>query len=68
MSVRSARNNNPGNIEANSTKWVGQSGVEPEGRFATFDTPAHGVRAMGRTLETYQNKHGLTTVNQMISR
>ena len=23
---------------------------------------------MGKTLETYQNKHGLTTVNQMISR
>ena len=68
MSVRSARNNNPGNIEANSTKWVGQSGVEPEGRFATFDTPAHGVRAMGRTLETYQNKHGLTTVADMINR
>ena len=23
---------------------------------------------MGRTLETYQNKHGLTTVNDMINR
>ena len=39
-----------------------------DGRSVTFDTPEHGVRAMGKTLETYQNKHGLTTVNRMINR
>ena len=33
-----------------------------------FCYTAHGVRAMGKTLETYQNKHGLTTVNDMINR
>lgn len=66
MTVRSARNNNPGNIESNSTAWVGKTG--DDGRFVTYATPEHGVRAMGKTLETYQNKHGLTTVSQMISR
>ena len=66
MTVRSVRSNNPGNIESNSTAWVGKTG--DDGRFVTFATPAHGVRAMGKTLETYQNKHGLTTVNDMINR
>ncbi len=66
MTVRSARNNNPGNIESNSTAWVGKTG--DDGRFVTYATPEHGVRAMGKTLETYQNKHGLTTVNDMINR
>ena len=66
MTVRSARNNNPGNIESNSTAWVGKTG--DDGRFVTYATPEHGVRAMGKTLETYQNKHGLTSVNGMINR
>ena len=66
MTVRSARNNNPGNIESNSTAWVGKTG--DDGRFVTYATPEHGVRAMGKTLETYQDKHGLTSVNQMIAR
>ena len=66
MTVRSVRNNNPGNIESNSTDWVGKMG--DDGRFIKFATPAHGVRAMAKTLETYQDKHGLTTVNDMINR
>ena len=66
MTVRSVRSNNPGNIESNSTDWVGKTG--DDGRFVTFATPAHGVRAMAKTLETYQDKHGLTTVNDMINR
>ena len=66
MTVRSQRNNNPGNIESNTTAWAGKTG--DDGRFVTYATPEHGVRAMGKTLETYQDKHGLTSVNQMIAR
>tara|TARA_B100001057_G_scaffold91069_1_gene87369 strand:+ start:1255 stop:6138 length:4884 start_codon:yes stop_codon:yes gene_type:complete len=66
MAVRSVRNNNPGNIRTNSTKWKGKTG--DDGSFVTFDTPEKGVRAMAKTLETYQNKHGLTTTAQIINR
>ena len=37
MTVRSVRSNNPGNIESNSTAWVGKTG--DDGRFVTFATP-----------------------------
>ena len=66
MAVRSVRNNNPGNIRANSTDWNGS--VVDDGSFVTFSTPEKGVRAMAKTLETYQNKHGLTTPSQIINR
>ncbi|MBK43685.1 MAG: hypothetical protein CMC83_07495 [Flavobacteriaceae bacterium] len=66
MAVRSKRNNNPGNIRANSTDWNGSVGSD--GSFVIFDSPEKGVRAMAKTLETYQNKHGLTTPAQIINR
>lgn len=65
--VRSIRNNNPGNIKLSGSPWEGRvSGSDPT--FVTFATPAYGVRAMARTLETYQDRHGLTTVRDMIGR
>ena len=66
MAVRSVRNNNPGNIRTNSTKWVGKVG--DDGSFVTFSTPEKGVRAMAKTLETYQDKHNLKTPAQIIGR
>lgn len=66
MAVRSVRNNNPGNIRTNSTKWVGKVG--DDGSFVTFASPEKGVRAMAKTLETYQNKHNLKTPAQIIGR
>lgn len=69
---RGARNNNPGNIDYNkSNQWQGQLGLEigvPKPRFARFDTPESGLRALGKLLQTYQSKHGLKTVKQIISR
>ena len=67
MTVRSVRNNNPGNIEMGSSQWVGAT-PGTDSRFETFATPEHGVRAMTKTLYTYQDRHRLSTVNQMISR
>ena len=67
MTARSITNNNPGNIRLTGTQWDGQiSGSDSS--FATFATPAHGVRAMTRTLETYQDRHNLGSVRELISR
>jgi hypothetical protein len=63
---RGLRNNNPGNIEAGADRWEGQTGSD--GRFATFQTPEAGIRALARTLLTYQDKHGLNTVEGIIGR
>lgn len=63
---RGVRNNNPGNIEAGSANWQGQTGSD--GRFATFDTPEQGIRALARNLLTYQERHGLDTVHGIVNR
>lgn len=68
---RGIRNNNPGNIDYNpSNAWQGQLKPDPaiEKRFARFDTPENGIRALGKLLRTYQRKHGLKTVRAIISR
>lgn len=64
--ARGVRNNNPGNIEASATQWQGQTGSD--GRFATFDTPEAGIRALGRNLLAYQERHGLNTVQGIVNR
>lgn len=64
--ARGLRNNNPGNVEAGADRWEGQTGSD--GRFATFETPEAGIRALARTLLTYQDKHGLNTVQGIINR
>lgn len=65
---RGLRNNNPGNIEKNSTKWQGLSRDQTDSRFFVFDDIAYGYRAMFRTLRTYKEKHGMNTIEQMINR
>jgi hypothetical protein len=72
MSVaRGIRNNNPGNIDYNpANNWQGQLKVDKtiEPRFCRFDTPENGIRALGKLLQTYQSKYGLTTVEGIINR
>lgn len=64
--VRGIRNNNPGNLEYSKTNpWVGQTG--DDGRFAKFETPEHGIRALGRNLMSYQ-RQGIDTVSEIINR
>ncbi|WP_460418796.1 structural protein [Pseudomonas sp. microsymbiont 2] len=66
---RGVRNRNPGNIDFNpANNWVGQIGKEPGGRFCVFDMPENGIRALGKLLQTYYNKHGLRTVAAIIKR
>lgn len=64
--ARGIRNNNPGNLEySKSNPWVGQNG--DDGRFAKFETPEHGIRALGRNLMSYQ-RQGIDTVSEIINR
>lgn len=66
-SPRGERNNNPGNLIKGSSPWEGEvSGADT--RFASFATPEHGIRALGKNLLTYQDKHGIDTVEGIISR
>jgi hypothetical protein len=64
---RGIRNRNPGNIMKSASQWDGEiAGNDP--RYATFSTPEAGIRAMGKTLLNYQDKHGLRTVEGIVSR
>lgn len=62
--ARGLRNNNPGNIEyREGTRWQGQTGSD--GRFVTFATPEHGLRALARDLNT-KSRRGLNTVSAIL--
>jgi hypothetical protein len=63
--TKGIRNNNPLNVEAGAN-WQGLTGSD--GRFAIFETPFWGIRAAARTLKTYRDKHGLNTVQDIVSR
>ncbi|MBC3491888.1 structural protein P5 [Pseudomonas taiwanensis] len=60
---RGVRNNNPGNIDFNPRNaWQGQLGLEDgvaKPRFARFDTPENGIRALGKLLINYRGKDGM---------
>ena len=56
-SIRGLRNNNPGNIERNRTRWQGMAGDQSgDDRFIAFSHPKWGIRAIARILITYQDK------------
>lgn len=66
---RGIRNHNPGNLRWGDP-W---QGLVPEKQrtdtaFCQFVSAAYGIRALTRTLVTYQDKHGFRTVRQIISR
>lgn len=77
---RGIRNNNPGNIDYNPRNdWQGQLGLElgvTKPRFARFDSPENGIRALGKLLINYRGKDGMPgigapgidTVRETISR
>lgn len=64
----SLKNNNPGNIRVGPDFWEGQSPVSAGDTFCRFDEPEHGLRAILKTLQSYQNKHGLRTLRGWIYR
>lgn len=69
--TRGIRNNNPGNIDYNPRNdWRGQLPPDPavEPRFARFDSPLNGIRAIAKLLVNYRDKNGLRSVEALISR
>ena len=65
---RGIRNNNPGNLRRNGDPWQGLAERQGDVEFFTFKSAIYGIRALARTLIAYQDKHGLRTIRQIISR
>lgn len=67
---RGIRNANPGNLDRNpKNKWQGLAADQSsDPRFCVFVSPAYGIRAIARTLISYQDKYDLDTVRKIISR
>ena len=64
---RGVRNKNPGNIrKGNDWQGLVLNGDDPA--FDQFISPEMGFRALARVLLSYQRKHGLKTVRQIIAR
>ena len=64
----SIRNNNPLNIKKSKLfTWKGEIGQDARG-FVIFDSVTNGFRAAYRNMQTYRNKHGLTTIDGIINR
>lgn len=62
------RNNNPLNVKSiQGRPWFGQIAVDKHGH-AVFDTPEHGIRAGANVLLNYYTRHGLDTLDGILSR
>jgi len=66
---RGIRNHNPGNIRWGDP-WQGliPKAKRTDTAFCQFTSAAYGIRALACTLITYQDKHGLRTIRQIITR
>ena len=66
---RGIRNNNPGNIRHNEkNKWQGLAEEQNDKEFVQFKSMAFGIRALARTLITYQDKYGIRTIRDFVAR
>lgn len=66
---RGIRNNNPGNIDRNATKWQGMAADQSgDPRFVVFTEAKYGIRALAKVLLTYQERHGLKTIRGIVNR
>lgn len=62
---RGLRNNNPGNIKVNpQNDWKGSVGADLP--FEIFAAPEWGIRAIGKTLDSY-NRRGIDTIHEIIT-
>jgi hypothetical protein len=68
MPTRGERLNNPGNIRHATRPWFGQSRLQPDPDFVNFNGPEYGIRAIVKTLLTYQTADGCKTIRQIIDR
>lgn len=67
--TRGERNNNPGNIDRNATKWQGAASDQSgDSRFIVFTSAEYGIRALAKVVLDYYRKHALSTVRAIIDR
>jgi hypothetical protein len=66
MTTLADKNNNPGNLRETGIPWSGAAGQN--GGFTTFESAEHGVRAASKNLYTSQEKHGNSTLGEIITR
>ena len=64
---RGLRNNNPLNLIKSAKPWVGEIAGK-DTRFCTFSSMAYGYRAAFKALDTYNKKHHIYSIRQIISR
>jgi len=65
---RGLRLNNPGNLKelpGDITSWKGERATDDDPIFEEFVDHFHGIRAMGRVLDSYQRR-GVDTIEQII--
>lgn len=73
MTAKGIRLNNPGHIRKGAP-WQGLNDPADDGEFCWFKTPSDGIRAIARTLITYQDKRKardgskIDTVEEIIER
>lgn len=66
--IRSVRNNNPGNIrDAVTYEWDGQTGRD-NGGYAVFESAEWGFRAMTILLRNYRRFYGADTIPEIINK
>jgi len=65
---RGMRNNNPGNLRRTKDPWQGLAEQQTDESFFVFKSPIYGIRALARTLISYQDDHDLHTIGQIINR
>ena len=66
MATLADRNNNPLNIRDTNIPWQGAG--EPNGGFETFSHAEYGVRAAAKNLYTYNERDGLNTVSDIVTK
>jgi len=65
--IKGVNRKNPGNIKHGSSNWFGKSKKQTHPVFVSFDSHAHGIRAMGVLIDTYKEKN-VRTIREIISR
>jgi hypothetical protein len=66
---RGIRNRNPGNLDRTKEKWQGMNADQSsDSRFVVFVAAHWGIRALAKVLLSYQRRHKLKTIRQIIDR
>lgn len=62
------RLNNPGSLIHTKDHWNGTARLQNDKKFVRFLTPHDGIRAMMKTLLTYEDLYHITTIRLIITR